>query len=162
MAAPLSNRSSWANLGGGAMARYVARGKVRRSVAILAGPLSALALGGWDSRPLEADQVAQLAMIGLSKKAILACMGAPATRVGAGEGTEIWTYPNNWMRGYGPQWALGLNANLRPFTPFATCEVELVMTNARVSRIAYAAADGRPLPIGQECPFAVERCAEPP
>ena len=135
---------------------------MRRSIAILLIPLSALLLGGWDSSPPEADQVAQQSMIGLSKRDILACMGRPATRVGVGEGTEIWAYPNNWMRGYGPQWALGLNVNLRPFAPLATCEVWLVMTNARVSRIGYAAADGRALPIGQECPFAVELCVAAP
>ena len=130
---------------------------MRRSIAILCGPLSALLLGA-----AEVDQVAQQAMIGLSKRAILACLGEPATRVRVGQGTQIWTYPNNWMRGYGPQWALGLNPNLRPFAPFAPCEVKLVMTNARVSRIDYGAADGGSLPIGQECPFAVERCVDPP
>jgi hypothetical protein len=34
-----------------------------------------------------------------------------------------------------------------------------VMTNARVSQITYAAPDGRPLPIGEHCDFAVENCA---
>ena len=136
--------------------------KVRRSIAIALGPLSTLLLGGWDGRPLEVDQVAQQSMIGLSKRDILACMGRPATRISVGEGTEIWTYPNNWMRGYGPQWAIGLNVNLRPFAPFAACEVKLVMTNARVSRIGYASAEGGALSIGQECPFAAERCVEAP
>ena len=75
-----------------------------------AGLLIALALGG--CQPLEVDQVAQQSMIGLSKRDILACMGQPAQRVPSGQGTEIWTYTGGQMRGYGPQWAIGLNTKM--------------------------------------------------
>jgi hypothetical protein len=40
--------------------------------------------------------------------------------------------------------------------------VVLVMTNARVSEVGYAAVDGQPLPLGQECLFPVEACVKAP
>ncbi|MBV8798137.1 MAG: hypothetical protein JO136_24645 [Hyphomicrobiales bacterium] len=125
-----------------------------------AGLLIALALGG--CQPLEVDQVAQQSMIDLSKRDILACMGQPAQRVPSGQGTEIWTYTGGQMRGYGPQWAIGLNTNLVPFAPGGNCDVVLVMTNGRVSEVGYSAVDGGKFPLGQECIFSVERCVKAP
>ena len=113
-------------------------------------------------QPLETDQVAQQSMIGLSKRDILACFGQPAQRVPSGQATEIWTYVGGQMRGYGPQWAIGLNTNLIPLTPGASCDVVLVMTNAHVSEVGYTAVDGGKFPLGQECVFSVERCAKAP
>jgi hypothetical protein len=124
------------------------------------GLFVALMLGG--CQPLEVDQVAQQSMIGLSKRDILACLGQPATRAKAGEATEIWTYVGGQMRGYGPQWAIGLNTNLLPFAPPGNCDVVLVMTNARVSQVGYAAVDGGALPLGRECLFPVEACVKAP
>jgi hypothetical protein len=132
---------------------------VRKSVATV-GLLAALTLGG--CQPLEVDQAAQQSMIGLSKRDILACLGEPAGRTKAGQATEIWTYVGGRMRGCGPQWAIGLNTNLFPFTPAGSCNVVLVMTNAHVSEIGYAAVDGLALPLGQECLFSVERCVKAP
>jgi hypothetical protein len=131
---------------------------LNKSVAALG--LAAALLGG--CQPLEVDQVAQQSMIGLAKRDILACMGEPAQRVPAGQGTEIWTYAGGRMRGYGPQWAIGLNTNVAPFTAGGSCDVVLVMTNARVSQAGYTAADGLSLPLGQECLFPVERCVKAP
>ena len=122
--------------------------------------IALLALSG--CQPLEVDQVAQQSMIDLSKRDILACLGQPAQRVPSGQATEIWTYVGGQMRGYGPQWAIGLNTNLFPFTPAGNCDVVLVMTNARVSEVGYTAVDGSGLPIGRECVFPVERCVKAP
>ena len=132
---------------------------MRRSVAGVA-LVVVLALSG--CQPLEVDQVAQQSMIGLSKRDILACFGQPAQRVPSGQGTEIWTYVGGQMRGYGPQWALLLNTNLVPFTPAGSCDVVLIMTNARVSEVGYTAVDGGGLPLGRECVFPVERCVKTP
>ena len=121
-----------------------------------------IALGGCQSEPLETDQVAQQSMIGLSKRDILACFGQPAQRVPSGQATEIWTYTGGQMRGYGPQWAIGLNTNLVPFAARGSCDVVLVMTNARVSEVGYTAVDGGKFPLGQECVFSVERCVKAP
>ena len=38
----------------------------------------------------------------------------------------------------------------------------LVMTNARVSEVGYAAVDGQALPLGQECLLSVEQCVKAP
>ena len=132
---------------------------MRKSVAAV-GLLIALALGG--CQPLEVDQVAQQSMIGLSKRDILACLGQPAQRVPSGQATEIWTYTGGQMRGYGPQWAIGLNTNLVPFAPGGRCDVVLVMTNGHVSEVGYTAVDGGKFPLGQECIFPIERCVKAP
>ena len=130
-----------------------------KSVAAL-GLIIVLALSG--CQPLEVDQVAQQSMIGLSKRDILGCFGRPATRVSSGEATEIWTYVGGQMRGYGPQWAIGVNTNLIPFTPGGSCDVVLVMTNGHVSEVGYTAVSGSSLPLGQECVFSVESCVKAP
>jgi hypothetical protein len=124
--------------------------------------IALIALGGCQSEPLETDQVAQQSMIGLSRRDILACFGQPAQRVPSGQATEIWTYTGGQMRGYGPQWAIGLNTNLLPFTPGGSCDVVLVMTNAHVSEVGYTAVDASKFPLGQECVFSVERCVRAP
>lgn len=125
-----------------------------------AGLIALLTLSG--CQPLETDQVAQQSMIGLSKRHILACLGEPARRASAGQATEVWTYAGEQMRGYGPQWALLLNTNAPPFGRPGTCEVVLVMTNAQISQVSYAAIDGGALPLGQECLFPVESCLKAP
>jgi hypothetical protein len=131
-----------------------------RKSAAAAGLLIAFAAGG--CQPLEVDQVAQQSMIGLSKRDILACLGQPAQRVPSGQATEIWTYVGGQMRGYGPQWAIGLNTNLVPFAPGGSCDVVLVMTNGQVSQVGYTAVDGGKFPLGQECVFSIERCVRAP
>jgi hypothetical protein len=128
---------------------------------MLLGALSALPLVGCGNAP-DVDQIAQQRMIGLSKRDLLACLGRPTWRAAPGEVTEIWTYAGGQMRGYGPQWAIGRNTNLPPFAWPGACEVKAVMTNGRVSQVAYAAANGGALPLGQECVFPVERCVEAP
>ncbi len=133
---------------------------MRTSVAILLGAFSAFLLGGCESARPEADQIVQQRMIGLSNKDLLACVGGPPRRAAAGQATEIWTYDGGQTRGYGPQWAIGLNTNLPPFASQAACKVRVVMTNGRVSQVFYAAANGEALPLGQECPFPVERCVQ--
>lgn len=130
---------------------------MKRALATLAMLPLLLGLGGCDAGRPEVDQIAQQSMIGLAKKKILACMGAPAKRVTIGS-TEIWTYPSGYMWTEGPAWAIGLNLGAPPFGPRGPCNVKVVMTNARVSQVTYSAADGGDLPLGQQCVFAVESC----
>jgi hypothetical protein len=155
----LSNRRDWANVDQTDRDANVRGRKVSKSVATL-GLLGALMLGG--CQPLEVDQVAQQSLIGLKARDIRACLGSPSDRATYGQGTEIWTYADGQMRGYGPQWALLLNTNLPPFGGAGICEVRLVMTNARVTQVAYAGASGEALPLGQECLFPVEACVKAP
>ena len=133
-----------------------------RSVATL-GLIGALMLGGLlgGCQPLEVDQVAQQSMIGLAKHDILACFGEPAGRAKAGQATEIWTYTGGRMRGYGPQFSLGCREPGRSVER-GLCRSYVLMTNARVSEVGYAAVDGQALPLGQECLFSVERCVKAP
>jgi hypothetical protein len=124
--------------------------------AIRLAPLLLLALAACAERP-EVDQIAQQDMIGLSKRDILACMGAPVRRHALGEGTEIWTYAVGTTTTDSPPWAAGLNFSALP--PPAPCDVRVIMTNTRVSQVAYAMPDGRALPSGRQCTFAVQSCA---
>jgi hypothetical protein len=123
--------------------------------------LSALPLVGCGNAP-EADQIAQQRMIGLSKRELLACLGRPTWRTAVGQATEIWIYAGGEMRGYGPQWAIGLNTSLPPFGSPGACEVKAVLTNGAVSQVAYGSVGGGALPLGQECDFPVERCVKTP
>jgi hypothetical protein len=132
---------------------------VSKFIAML-GLIGALMLGG--CQPLEVDQVAQQSLIGLRARDIHACLGPPQDRRPAGQGTEIWTYADGEARGYGPQWALLLNTNVPPLAWPGRCQPKFVMTEGRVSQVTYAAGDGEPLPLGQECLFPVEACVKAP
>ena len=134
---------------------------MKRALPILVALPLFLALTECEAGQPEVDQIAQQSMIGLAKKKILACMGAPAKRVRIGS-TEIWTYPSGYLWTEGPAWAIGLNLGAPPFGPSGPCDVKVVMTNARVSQLTYSAADGGDLPLGQQCIFAVEECVRAP
>ena len=56
-----------------------------------------------------------------------------------------------------PPWAPGLNFAALP--PPGPCDVRLVMTNRHVSEVLYGTPDGRGLPSGRQCSFAVWTCA---
>jgi hypothetical protein len=126
------------------------------SKGLMFGVAAALALSACAKAP-ESDQLAQAAMIGLSKKHILACLGAPANRRAVAQATEIWTYPGVTATDT-PPWGAGLDfATLRGSE---ICEVRLVMTNGQVSQVSYGLPGGRGLFSGRQCVFAVEPCAE--
>ena len=75
-------------------------------------PLVGLTLAGWGDEPT-VDQIAQMAMIGLSTKDILVCMGKPARRHWVAEATEIWTYPVGVTTTGTPPWGAGLDLVIR-------------------------------------------------
>ncbi len=134
---------------------------MNRALAISGTLALFLALAGCDAWRPEVDQIAQQSMIGLSKKKILACMGAPAKRAAIGS-TEIWTYSSGYMWTEGPVWAIGLNLGAPPFGPGGPCNVKVVMTDSAVSQVTYSRPDGGELPIGQQCIFAVRNCVKAP
>jgi hypothetical protein len=125
-------------------------------VVIAAGAL-ALALCGCAEAP-ETDPVVQKTMIGLSERAVLACMGgAPTHATRPAQATEIWTYRSGITTTDSPPWSVGTNFSLlRPDEP---CDVRIVMTNRHVSQIAYLMPGGRALPSGRQCSFPVWTCA---
>ena len=125
-----------------------------RSAAIAV--LLAAALGACADRP-EIDQIAQVAIIGLSRTDIRACLGEPAGRRHVGQATEIWSYPDGVTTTETPPWAIGLDFSV--LEPRENCDVKLIMTNGRVSQVNYSLPDGRALPLGRQCSFAVQECA---
>ena len=133
-----------------------------KSLILAAGTIAFLALASGVGQGAEVDQIAQQKMIGLSKKHIRICLGAPAKRVRIGA-TDIWTYPIGQTIGDSPFFAPALS--MAPTGVFGAdngaCNVNIVMTNGAVSQVVYHAADGGSLPLGRQCLFAVENCTEP-
>jgi hypothetical protein len=126
---------------------------------------------------IERAQVAQDArtkMLGLSKEQVLACMGAPATRMAEGA-TEVWAY--NSGDGHTAVFGSGSSqttasiiggmgqATTNSFgSAVATkryCTVNVVMTDGRVSRVNYAGPTGGLITSGEQCAFAVRNCVGP-
>ena len=92
---------------------------------------------GWCSRAARTSprstRSPKSAMIGLSKRDILVCMGEPVRRRAVAKGTEVWTYPVGARRRTRRP---GRRAStLRPRAAPLPCDVELVMTNAHVSQV---------------------------
>ena len=129
---------------------------MKAGAAVGLGAFAALALGGCAEAP-QTDPVAQQTMIGLSARSVLSCMGAPAQISRPAEATEIWTYRSGVTTTGSPPWSVGTNFAL--IARDAPCDVRVVMTNAHVSRVAYALPDGRALPSGRQCSFPVWACA---
>jgi len=107
-------------------------------------------------------QEAQGKMIGLSKEQVLACMGPPANKAAEGS-TEVWSYQSGdgttisggfaQYHGYGLASASSVSRN-------RFCTVNVTMTGGRVSQINYLGPTGGLLTRGEQCAFAVERCAQ--
>jgi hypothetical protein len=121
--------------------------------------LMALAAGAGEAA--EIDQIAQARMIGLSMKRLRACLGEPASKLKV-HATQIWTYTQGtvWVEG-GPL-SLGVNGMASLFGNDRVCNINIVLTNAAVSQINYAAPDGGPLRLGEQCDFPVSACVDPP
>ncbi|RBP02830.1 hypothetical protein DFR50_14929 [Roseiarcus fermentans] len=127
------------------------------STRVTAALLAALALPACTEAP-QTDPTAQQSMIGLSGREVLACMGGrPSQVTRPAEGTEIWSWPLGVTTTDSPPWSVGTNFSL--IARDAPCEVRLVMTNGRVSQVAYRLPDGRALPSGRQCSFPVWTCA---
>jgi hypothetical protein len=133
-----------------------------KSLILAAGTIAFFLLASGVGQAAEVDQIAQQKMIGLSKKHIRICLGAPAKRVRIGS-TDIWTYPIGQTIGDSPFFSPALFM-APPFVFGAdngACNVNIVMTNGAVSQVVYHSADGGPLPLGRQCLFAVQNCTEP-
>jgi hypothetical protein len=128
---------------------------------ITAGTVVLFAAASYAGQEPEVDQIAQQQMIGLSKKKILACLGAPAKRVGIGA-TDIWTYPIGEAHFESPFFAPAfLLAPSASAGDKRACDVNVILTNGAVSQVVYRSADGGPLPLGRQCLFAVQSCTSP-
>ncbi len=120
------------------------------------GAIASLALAACAEAP-DVDPIAQQAMIGLSRQDVFACMGEPVGRRSLSVGTEILTYAIGRTSTDTPPWAVGLDFSA--WAPPAPCDVRVVLTAGRVSQVGYVMPDGRGLPSGRQCFFAVQACA---
>ena len=125
-----------------------------QKVSMVAVTAGCLGLAGCALEKPEVDQVAQAKMIGLSKRAIHACLGPPAFRKSVGS-TEIWAYENGTTEIEGQ----GFASFGYPRHPH--CRVNIVMTNGAVSQINYAGPMGDSLDLGEHCVFPVAQCVGP-
>ena len=80
----------------------------------------------------EVDQIAQSRLIGVSGKALRACLGAPAHRRGITL-AAIWTYPVGTLAADGPAFLFPLNLN--GLGAGGVCDVRFVVDRFGVSRI---------------------------
>ena len=94
---------------------------------------------------------AKTSMIGMSKEAILACMGAPARKASEGE-TSVWTY----MSGDGRQNILIGQHHATSRT--RSCKIDVIMRSGRVAKINYSGRTGGLLTVGEQCAYAIENC----
>jgi hypothetical protein len=108
----------------------------------------------------EVDQIVQQKMIGLTRTKIKACLGTPARRKVVGS-TEIRTYPIGDMHVDAFLFAVGMKWLPQPYIPTRICEVNVVLTNAKVSQVYYTAPGGADMPLNQQCLFPVEDCVGP-
>jgi len=76
---------------------------------------------------------AQNKMVGLTKEAVLACMGTPASKATEGA-TEVWSYPSG------------------------NCTVNVTMMEGKVKRMNYVGPTGGQLSQNEQCFFAVANC----
>jgi len=104
----------------------------------------------------EVDQIAQIALIGISGKALRACLGPPPQRRSVGY-EAIWTYPIGTLIADGPAFLFPLDLNL--LGAGGACEVRFAIDRYGVSQIYYTLPGGAALPLGKLCNFPVEACA---
>jgi hypothetical protein len=116
----------------------------------------ALVCGGCGEKP-EVDQLAQAGMINKPARAVRACLGRPDVARAIGD-TQIWTYWNGTVRYEG--WPLPPLGS-PDFVRHAACNVVVVMTRSRVSRVYYTGPAGDHLGIGELCEFPVQACVDP-
>jgi len=80
-------------------------------------------------------------MIGMTKEAVLRCMGAPAANASVGA-TEVWTYRS------GDAVAAGYNY----------CNINVAFAGGVVSQVNYTGETGGLISKGEQCAYAVEHC----
>jgi hypothetical protein len=76
---------------------------------------------------------AQNKMVGLTKEAVLACMGTPASKATEGA-TEVWSYPSG------------------------NCTVNVTMIDGKVKQMNYVGPTGGLLSQNEQCFFTVANC----
>ena len=126
--------------------------------------LLCLAASGCKFTRVETASRAQTEMIGMSKAAVLACMGAPAAKEAA-EQIEVWSYPSGGdvdTFGTGTAYSSGSSVYGSGVASSKQryCVVSIVMQNDIVTRVNYQGRTGGLLTEGEQCAFAVTNCVQ--
>jgi len=127
--------------------------------------LAAISVGACEIQRAEEASDAQVAMVGMPREQVLACMGAPANRVTVGD-TEVWTYNSgngrtdtlgvaNAWGGWGSAVGVGTSTSTSRY-----CKVSIVMNGDRVTRVNYTGPTGGLFTEGEQCAFAVQNCTQ--
>lgn len=98
---------------------------------------------------------AQIAMIGLTKEQVLACMGPPANQAAVGA-TEVWSYGSG--NGETVSAVSGNKFGAAAVSSQRFCTVNVNLTNGVVSNVNYLGPTGGLLTAGEQCAFAVQNC----
>lgn len=110
---------------------------------------------GFD-RPANAAAKVQQSMVGMPKKRVLACMGAPNSSTVAG-GTEILSYYTGSGTANSDDQD-GSNVIHVGASQSRFCKIDIALTRGRVSKVQYSGAPGEPLMAGKQCAYAIENC----
>ena len=132
---------------------------------------------------------AQTAMIGMAKAEVLACMGVPQAKAIEGN-VEVWSYSSgngrtdsfsssysstnavaacvaqatrvgNTVYGAGVAAGSSETSSLGVGTRRSrACTVNVVLTDAKVSRVSYSGPTGGVLTKGEQCAYVVESCVK--
>lgn len=109
---------------------------------LLAGPLVAACA----VQRSQVAQQAQATMIGMPREQVLGCMGPPANKATEGR-TEVWSYST------APTMSMDRGTGATRY-----CVVNVTMTGAVVTDVAYQGPTGGLGTPGEQCAYAVARC----
>lgn len=101
---------------------------------------------------------AQRQMVGMTRPAVLACMGAPASRAEAGD-VEAWAYS---ATGDSTAFAMPAGPGFAAFGRQARCTVNVMFSGPTVSRVAYNAGGSGFLVPEESCAPLVKACLAAP
>lgn len=121
--------------------------------------LTLLALAGCAFERAQIAEEARAQMVGMSKAQVLACMGAPSSRMAEGS-TEVWGYQsgNGHTDVDVSSQAVGGVVMGSAVASTRFCNVQVVLQGGRVVRVNYAGPTGGLLTAGEQCAFAVGNC----
>lgn len=160
--------------------------KIAPSLQLILVATAPLLLAACVTTRAQTASTAQATMVGMSKEAVLACMGTPERSMAEGL-TEVWTYgsggeTHSFATGSSGTYGSGsatttaqatgnlitaqTTANARTNTSSSAfgitqrryCDVHIVLKDGRVQAVNYSGRTGGLLTQGEQCAYAVENC----
>jgi hypothetical protein len=120
--------------------------------------VSAGLVSGCVAQRAEIAKDAQTQMVGMSKEAVLTCMGPPQSKAAEGS-TEVWSYMSGGSSASAVV-ATGYGSVITTSPRY--CQVNVVMSSGAVSRLVYQGPSGGLLTPDNECAYAVQNCVKRP